>query len=203
MNLLLRFVTVALVAVGLSGVGKTAKSETLATWQRSFSVGQDVVVSTIPVGLGDVVNILDSDPYLRWTLSNADVGQTIYRDAADPQFAAFVAHLTNGIDNLCTANTFGSTYGRSESDIFGDVPGGNGIDLAGFQVDKVGLRVDAISIVSPGIDPNNDGRWTDASGQLSFLFEGVRAVPEPTTSVLALASLACGGYSLFRRHKLG
>jgi hypothetical protein len=201
MNLLLRFATIALVAVGLSGVGKTAKSEIIAMWQQNSNSGRYGISTTLPVDLGDVAVYFDADPYLHWSLSNADVGQTIYRDAADPQFAAFVANLTNGIDNFCVFSTAGSSSASNESGIFGGVLGGNGIDLAGFQIDKVGLRVDSLAIVSPGSNPNGDGQWTDTSGQISFLFAGVRAVPEPSTYAMALAGLACGGYSMFRRRK--
>jgi hypothetical protein len=201
MNLLLRFATIALVAVGLSGVGKTAKSETIATWQQTLGSGRYGVFTDVPVDLGDVVNYFDSDPFLHWLLTNSDVGQTIYRDDTDPQFAAFVANLTNGIDNDLVFNSAGSGSGATESGIFGGVIGGNGIDLAGFQIDKIGLRVDSLSIVSPGSDPNEDGQWTTTSGQISFLFDGVRTVPEPSTYAMALAGLACGGYSMWRRRK--
>ena len=201
MNLLLRFATIALVAVGLSGVGKTAKSETFATWQQTFNSGGYGVSTNMSVDLGDTLSYFDSDPFLHWLLTNSDVGQTIYRDDTDPQFAAFVANLTNGIDNTIVFNSSSGGSGSSESGIFGGVLGGNGIDLAGFQIDKVGLRVDSLSIVSPGSDPNGNGEWTNTSGQISFLFEGVRAVPEPSTYAMALAGLACGGYSLFGRRK--
>jgi len=199
MNLLLRFATIALVAVGLSGVGKTAKSEIIAMWQQNLNSGRYGIFTDVPVEFGDVVSYFDSDPSLHWLLTNSDVGQTIYRDATDPQFAAFVANLTNGIDNTLVFNTSGAGSGSTESGIFGGVLGGNGIDLAGFQIDKVGLRVDSLSIVSPGSNPNGDGQWTTTSGQFSFLFEGVSAVPEPSTYAMALAGLACGGYVVFRR----
>ena len=201
MNLLLRVATIALVAVGLIGVENPAKSETLATWQQSLNSGRYGIFTDVPVDLGDVVSYFDSDPFLPWLLTNSDVGQTIYRDATDPQFAAFVANLTNGIDNTLVFNTSNAGSGSTESGIFGGVLGGNGVDLAGFQIDKVGLRVDSLSIVSPGSNPNGDGQWTDTSGQISFLFEGVRAVPEPSTCALALAGLTCGGYLVRRRRK--
>ena len=35
----------------------------------------------------------------------------------------------------------------------------------------------------------------------TILFDNITAVPEPSTTAMALAGLACGGYSLFRRRK--
>jgi hypothetical protein len=40
--------------------------------------------------------------------------------------------------------------------------------------------------------------YAATSGGLSV---GVVAVPEPSTYVMSLAGLACGGYSLFRRRR--
>jgi len=34
-----------------------------------------------------------------------------------------------------------------------------------------------------------------------FAINGTVAVPEPSTYAMALAGLACGGYSMFRRRK--
>ena len=59
------------------------------------------------------------------------------------------------------------------------------------------------------------GRFTADSTSFSIAFNGdaftsyqplingfqVRAVPEPSTYAMALAGLACGGFSLFRRRK--
>ena len=51
--------------------------------------------------------------------------------------------------------------------------------------------------VANGFRTGAEGLWTITSSD--SLRTGVVAVPEPTTCVLALAGLACGGYSLWRR----
>ena len=44
---------------------------------------------------------------------------------------------------------------------------------------------------TPGFSPVNNGSWVI----------GTVAVPEPSTCAMALAGLACGGYSMFRRRR--
>jgi hypothetical protein len=41
--------------------------------------------------------------------------------------------------------------GVPEAGVFGSVPGGNGVDLYGFAIDRIGLRLDALTFVSPPI----------------------------------------------------
>lgn len=206
MNVFPRSVAIGLIAASLIGVGRPAKSETISTWQATIGTGVYGVYTDMAVDLGDVLNFYqDTDPYLHWTISESDVGQTIYRDATDQQFAAFVAHLTNGIDNDFVLRYPGTGSPNLESGIFGGVVGGNGIDLRGFQIEKVGLRVDSLSLVSPGEDPNGDGEWTDISGQLSFLFEGVPAAPVPEIDPAGMGSvlaMVAGAIGLFERRRL-
>ena len=38
-------------------------------------------------------------------------------------------------------------------------------------------------------------------GSIGFRLAGPVAVPQPSTTAMALAGLACGGYSLFRRRR--
>jgi len=51
----------------------------------------------------------------------------------------------------------------------------------------------------------NGTAWTTAGGSstnaMGMEILGTVAVPEPSTCVMALAGLACGGYSLFRRRR--
>jgi hypothetical protein len=51
-------------------------------------------------------------------------------------------------------------------------------------------------ILSPKVATFKGGRSLD-----DFAINGTVAVPEPSTYAMALAGLACGGYSMFRRRK--
>ena len=66
-----------------------------------------------------------------------------------------------------------------------------GFDLNGWTLEQAtAISADGTSITGFGTLQNG--------GTRSFL---VQVVPEPSTCVMALAGLACGGYSLFRRRK--
>jgi hypothetical protein len=54
-----------------------------------------------------------------------------------------------------------------------------------------------IGLINP-FDPGDDKIYDGTPFQFSL---GAVAVPEPSTYAMALAGLACGGYSLFRRRK--
>jgi hypothetical protein len=106
-------------------------------------------------------------------------GSTIEVDTSSPGFAAVVAQLTDGA--LDQIGYIGGTpnyvagpgwFISPEPDFFGTQVGPSGIDLAGYAIDKIGFRVDSISLASPGSDPNGDGIWTDFSISGAFLFEG-------------------------------
>ena len=51
-----------------------------------------------------------------------------------------------------------------------------------------------LAVATSGADPA-------ARTQLDYVTSGVSVVPEPSTYAMALAGLACGGYSMFRRRK--
>jgi hypothetical protein len=103
---------------------------------------------------------------------------TIWTDGSDPYFNNIVSEITNGVSGLIEAEdrastgVFRSVYGRSEPQFFDDQVGPSGVDLAGYTIDRIGFRVDAITIDSPGSDPNGDGIWTDFSLRGAFVFEG-------------------------------
>ena len=63
------------------------------------------------------------------------------------------------------------------------------------------LYWDATNVVtSPAYDTGNSGaNWNGPFSQ--YLYMKVAAVPEPSTCAMALAGLACGGYTMFRRRK--
>jgi hypothetical protein len=56
--------------------------------------------------------------------------------------------------------------------ILGDQVGPNGVDLAGYTINRIGFRLDALTFDSPGEDANGNGIWTDYTIQGAFLFEG-------------------------------
>ena len=124
-------------------------------------------------------------------LTEAAVGATTWKDATSPavgpspgeapgssiDFRAFVAYLTNGRPDwiletfyLGTASTGGAAI--SEQSFLGSSVGPNGLDLQGYIIDRIGLRIDALTISTPGSDPNGDGIWTDSAMRATVLFEG-------------------------------
>jgi fibronectin-binding autotransporter adhesin len=59
-----------------------------------------------------------------------------------------------------------------------------------------GFLGDFSSVVWTGLDEGQSAIFNASTGYVS-----IRAVPEPSTCALALAGLACGGYSMFRRRR--
>ena len=100
------------------------------------------------------------------TIHEGDEGDTLVANAEnESDFTAFAALVTNGVDEP-VGYLVGATGGGSgsitmlESRFFVGKPG-TGPDLSGYTVDSVELVIDAVSIASPGSDPNHDGIWTD------------------------------------------
>ncbi len=125
-----------------------------------------------------------------WTgISVADEGTTLWVDATSPtdvndfeftpgvtSFEDFVGYITNGdpdwiVSGLMMGGGAGGA-GEPEATFFDGAAGPSGVDLAGYVIDRIGFRVDSISIDSPGTDPNGDGVWTDASLSGTYVFEG-------------------------------
>jgi hypothetical protein len=108
-------------------------------------------------------------------------GTTIWTDGSNAYFDNIVSEITNGVSGSIEAEVrasngaFGSIVAASEPQLFDDQVGPSGVDLAGYRIDRIGFRVDEITIDSPGSDPNGDGIWTDVSLTGAFLFEGTIA----------------------------
>jgi hypothetical protein len=64
------------------------------------------------------------------------------------------------------------------------------VDLAGLEIVRIGFRLDAFSVASPGSDPNGDGIWTDLAYTATLIVE----TPEPAP--LALLAAALGALAL-------
>jgi hypothetical protein len=111
--------------------------------------------------------------------------------ANDPDFPAFAAMLSDGVNELIMKGAWDQANGP-----LGGAGGEESFDLnylvARFGPDLVGYEVECIRLVAlvdmhtPGTDPQGDGIWTDwavLSGQYEFY--GV-AAPEPASAVLLL-----------------
>jgi hypothetical protein len=126
-------------------------------------------------------------------ISVADKGSTLWVDATSPtdsndsefhgltSFEGFVDYITNGepdwlVSGLSIGGGSGGA-GEAEATLFAGAAGPSGVDLAGYAIDRIGFRVDAISIDSPGENPNGNGIWTDARLSGTYLFEGHIAGP--------------------------
>ena len=59
---------------------------------------------------------------------------------------------------------------------FGDSSGANGIDFKDFTIQCISLRINSLTLDTPGQDPNGNGIWTDYSINYSLLVKGVPAV---------------------------
>jgi hypothetical protein len=107
----------------------------------------------------------------------ASAGSTIWADSSGPGLNNVIAELTDGgldlLGFLARVNVSGPGWTiQGEPDFFGAQVGPSGIDLSGYAIHRIGFRVDAVSIDSPGEDPNGDGVWTDFSLSGAFVFEG-------------------------------
>ncbi len=139
----------------------------------------------------------------QFTFHTNDVGSTFSIDAfSDPGFLPFLLRATNGILNTVAESFFvgGNLSGAEvpETSFFTTFPygGNNGIDLGGFQIQRIDLTLNSLTFASPGSNPVGDGIWTDYSWNITLSFIGV--VPEPSTAAI----LGCGLLVLvFRRRQ--
>jgi hypothetical protein len=139
-------------------------------------------------------------------LTTASVGTTLEATAAgDPDFAALAAILTNGADN--TVRELYEAVGGSpippedhpESVFFGGFNGG--VDLSGFTLDRITLRVDSL-VFGPVGTPEDPVTNIEFFGTLGFEGEPVAAnpIPAPPSVVLAgIAGVMFAGRTLRRR----
>jgi len=124
------------------------------------------------------------------SITAADVGRTFTAtQESDPNFNEFAALLTNGKSNKVTLS-FGSGK-LGSGDLFLTKSGRLFVQNTGFfgtTIDSVSLRVDSLTLNSPGVNPNGNGDWTDYSFSGVAIVDG-EPVPEP---VSALSTLAFG-----------
>lgn len=101
-------------------------------------------------------------------------GTTIWTDAGSPNFQTLVNELTNGESDVMSSDLLakaGSTVAvtsvtsSSERDFLDGQVGPSGVDLAGYTIDRIGLRADEVSL-------NYEGTFTDFVFRGTFLFKG-------------------------------
>ena len=180
-----------------------------------FADGENVVLSALDfaidyAGVGAIGQPRGGDGPIAWDriLSPADAGSVFTVTAINtPAFAAFAAWLTNGVDGRMgfawlDPRTDGVTRSPNKSTVFQGVPGGNGIDLQGFNVTSMDFLLTQFTLTSPGSNPNGDGQWTDIGGtaQLTFNYE---TVPEPSSSVLVGCGLIGAMILNWRKRRFG
>jgi hypothetical protein len=179
-------------AFTIMGVSTSAFSATITSFDITDSGGGYGIFTSRNFSFIEAV-MSPNEASLDWTVTSGDAGTTIYYNAGNNvNYASVVALLTNGSDDF-----IGYGGGSFESDQFSEVAGGNRIDLGGFDVTAIGLRVNSLTFNSPGQNPNGDGQWTDYAGSYTLLFEGSASIPEPTSSLLSVL----GATMLLRRRR--
>ena len=179
--------------------------QALAVAQVSRSSGSLSVQHSLNIQLGYFDgSLFNSAPlFEQFFLTGSDVGKTFtLATVDDPDFALFVQKLTNGSnDGLGITDNLGTITAQQEPEFFTLLAAdNNGLDLQGFQIGSITMQVNALTINTPGSDPNGDGEWTDSFFEGTFT---VYAVPEPSTCMLlAVAGLTCWP-SIYRRNQKG
>jgi hypothetical protein len=119
-----------------------------------------------------------------------------------PGFEQVASRLTDGTRDYVVFLFDGLTPGVSPSYFESQLVWGDQhdprVDLNGFVVDSLSLRVDRLAFTSPGRNPNGDGSWTDVSGRFTLSAQG-RLVPEPSGSAVLTLVAAAGLMSRGRR----
>jgi hypothetical protein len=169
------------------GSKKQLTEYTLAEVPYHEAAGAGVIASQLEVWicLRSTAPSCDPDIGVQFApIGVADVGGTIWRDASSaPHFNNFVAEMTDGalddmfFETLALGDGGGGTNapGATDAEMFSGQAGLGGVDLLGYAIHRIGLRVEAVSIASPGTDPNGDGIWTDFTADVTFIFEGTIA----------------------------
>jgi hypothetical protein len=196
------FTLIALtLTVLLSAFESRAQLGTVATAQFSRTGGFGVTADhSLRLALGYVPTNTTSI-FTQFTFHTNDVGGVFsVSQSSDPGFIGFLSGATNGILDFVRYNyaigsgtgAYNESGGLSETSFFTSFPhGGNGIDLSGFQVQRIDLTLNSLAF-----NPNPGG-FTDFSFNVTLSFIGV--VPEPSAAAILGAGLLA---LLFRKRKL-
>jgi PEP-CTERM motif len=198
----LALLTVALLSC-LAVVESHAAVGTVATANISSGGGIHAIISQdlrITLGYTGPTNTI----FGQFTFHTSDVGSTFSIDqSSDPGFLPFLARATNGTLNTLSEISYagGSLTGKDvpETSFFTSFPygGNNGIDLGGFQIQRIDLTLNSLNFASPGSNPNGDGIWTDYSWNATVSFIGILPVPEPGSAAILSTGLLV---LLWRKH---
>jgi hypothetical protein len=121
------------------------------------------------------------------TLDLTNSGTSLF-EITSPLFTAGTYDLVTGNGSV----TFGGVLSL-------DFSGGlvtDGTDVLQLFANTGGVSGDFNSVVWSGLADGQSASFNASTGFIS-----ITAVPEPSTCVMALAGLACGGYSIWRRRK--
>jgi hypothetical protein len=155
-----------------------------------YGAGVDQIVPAVYFAIGSVSNSVPLFGVYHFTTN--DVGRTfIDSQSNDPNFSALVNILTgphsdaNGlVTGYVGQGVPGGTLGP-EGGIFTPLP----FYLSGYHIDNIELTVNELTIVSPGRDPNHNGRWTDINFDVTLLINSL-PIPEPPVGLLSGLFLA-------------
>jgi len=118
---------------------------------------------------------------LLFVFDESDQGSTVWMDSNSAGWNHTVERLTDGLAGyvvpwalVVPGGGGGST--KAEAAFFGSQAGPNGIDLAGYELTRIGFEVTSVTVDSPGRDPNGDGAWTDIEYSGWFVFEGYSTI---------------------------
>lgn len=194
------------------GLGEVTQAAVLGTEDLSTAGGRADIVKDYQLQL-TVGSALDRYPanapmFNGFKVTPSDVGRTFtVTEATDSNFNDFVAYLTDGEPDGISLSLGTGSLGSVGAGlgIGGNLFGGNP-DLAGNKINSIGIRINSFTLDTPGINPNNDGVWTDESFDATLIVEGEPSdqnsgtpVPEPTSMLGVLAFGAFGSSLLFKR----
>ena len=109
-----------------------------------------------------------------------------------------VAVWNSQTGNATTVGTNGGASAYAAFDMSGNLYEWN--DLTGAAGSTRGLRGGSWSTNASFLSSSNSSSY-DPSFEFSSIGFRLAAVPEPSTCAMAVAGLACGGYSMFRRRR--
>jgi hypothetical protein len=181
-----------------AGILDAHSSDVIATAELSAG-GSPVLTNSIQLFVrnGGVTNGGTASVFDSFFFTQNQAGQVFSVDqSVDPDFNLFTSRLMNGFNDQITIISRpagGSIFGQltSEANFFNTrPPTGNGIDLTGFTIERMEMRINQISIS------------TSYSVQATLSFIG-SPVPEPSGAALIFTGFASAVFWRQRVRKSG